>query len=97
VVGLQFVKIVFWGLVPFSLIDPLSFIINAKLHYKELLYVYIFAVSVSVSCYAFLYFNKLGSLINYSYVNVIFFSTVSLGYVIYFFTKGWRSLYVTDN
>jgi O-antigen/teichoic acid export membrane protein len=95
-VGVHFVKIVFWGLVPFSLIDPISFIINAKLHYKELLYVYIFALTVSVSCYAFLYFNKLGSLINYSYVNVIFFSTVSLGYVIYFFTKGRRTLYLTD-
>jgi O-antigen/teichoic acid export membrane protein len=92
--GVQFVKIVFWGLVPFSLIDPISFIINAKLHYKELLYVYIFALVVSISCYAFLYFHKRGSLINYSYVNVIFFSTVSLGYLIYFFTKGRKTLYL---
>lgn len=95
-IGVTFVKIVFWGLVPFSLIDPISFIINAKLHYKELLYVYIFALVVSVSSYAFLYFNRRGSLINYSYVNVIFFSTVSLGYVIYFFTKGKRTLYISD-
>ena len=88
--GIQYVKIVFWGLLPFTLVDPISILINAKLHYKELLYVYIFAVLISSGSYAYLYFNHLGSLKSYSYVNVIFFSSVSVGYLVYFLTNGRR-------
>lgn len=90
--GVQYVHIIFWGLVLFTLIDPISFVINAKLHYKELLYIYLFGLTVSIGSYSFLYFNQLGSLTNYAYVNVIFFSAVSLGYIVYFITKGKRSL-----
>jgi O-antigen/teichoic acid export membrane protein len=88
--GVYYVQIVFVGLVVFTLIDPISFIINAKLHYRELLYIYIGALSISSLCYCFLYFNKLGSLINYSYVNVIFYISVSVGYIIYFSSKGLK-------
>lgn len=97
IVGLRYVYIVFYGLVLFTLIDPISFIINAKLHYKFLIYVYLISVFVSAVCYSFLYFNRIGSLLNYSYVNLIFYSTVSLGYFVYLFTKGWKSLKFIEN
>jgi O-antigen/teichoic acid export membrane protein len=86
--GIKYVKIVFVGLFFFTLVDPISFIINAKLHYKELLYIYIGSLVVSAISYCFLYFNNFGSLVNYSFVNVIFYISVSLGYVVYFFRKG---------
>lgn len=86
--GVHYVQIIFIGLVVFTLIDPISFIINAKLHYRELLLIYIGALSISSLCYCFLYFSKQGSLINYSYVNVIFYMSVSTGYVTYFLLKG---------
>lgn len=86
--GVKYVQIVFYGLVIFTLTDPISYIINAKLHYKQLLSIYIIALAVSIVSYSFLYFNKLGSLVNYSYVNVIFYVTMSMGYVLYFVRKG---------
>lgn len=93
VAGIKYVQIVFVGLVFFTLIDPISFIINAKLHYKELLYIYLGALIVSILSYSFLYFNKLGSLINYSYVNVIFYLSVSFGYIFYFILKGSKGYF----
>lgn len=94
--GVQYVHVIFWGLVAFTLADPITFIINAKLHYKQLLFVYILALFVSMTSYAFLYYNKLGTLVTYSYVNVLFFLSVSVGYMAYFVTKGRRTLYLAD-
>lgn len=91
--GIKYVQIVFIGLVFFTLIDPISFIINAKLHYRELLYIYMGALAVSILCYSFLYFNKLGSLVNYSYVNVLFYLSVSFGYILYFIVKGSKGYF----
>ncbi len=94
--GIKYVQIVFVGLVFFTLIDPISFIINAKLHYRELLYIYIGALIISISYYTFLYLYKLGSLVNYSYVNVLFYLSVSFGYIIYFFLKGSKGYFNKD-
>ncbi|MDL2143328.1 hypothetical protein QQY79_12415 [Flavobacterium tructae] len=88
--GVHYVQIVFIGLVVFTLIDPISFIINAKLHYRELLFIYMGALSISSLCYCLLYFTKRGSLINYSYVNVVFYVSVSTGYIVYFLLKGMK-------
>ena len=90
--GVQYVYIVFYGLVFFTLIDPISFIINAKLHYRELVQIYIFSVLMSIICYWYIYSNGIGSLLNYSYVNLVFYISISLGYVIYYFFKGKKSL-----
>lgn len=91
--GIAYVNIVFFGLVPYTLINPISFIANAKLHYKELLFIYIVALVITLSCYIYIYLNKLGSLISYSYVNVLFFIVIALGYFFYFMIKGRKSLY----
>ncbi|WP_146610812.1 polysaccharide biosynthesis protein [Pedobacter cryoconitis] len=91
--GVHYVHIVFIGLILFTLIDPISFLINAKLHYKALICIYIGSVLISLSAYAFLYINKMGSLVNYSYVNVLFYSSITIGYLFYFFTIGRKSLY----
>jgi O-antigen/teichoic acid export membrane protein len=91
--GIEYVQIVFIGLVFFTLIDPISFIINAKLHYRDLIYIYIGSLTVSILCYSFLYYNKLGSLVNYSYVNVLFYLSVSFGYILYFVLKGSKGYF----
>lgn len=91
--GIKYVQIVFIGLVFFTIIDPISFIINAKLHYKELLYIYIGALTISFIFYSFLYLNKLGSLENYSYVNVLFYISISFGYILYFVLKGQKGYF----
>ena len=90
--GVQYVHIVFYGLVFFTLIDPISFIINAKLHYRDLVYIYIFSVLMSIICYWYIFSNGIGSLLNYSYVNLVFYISISIGYVIYYFFKGKKSL-----
>ena len=95
--GVKYVQIVFLGLAFFALIDPISFIMNAKLHYKELIYIYIYSLIVSIFSYSFIYFNKIGSLINYSYVNVIFYLSVSFGYVLYFIRRGSKYFFEIKN
>lgn len=90
--GVHYVQIVFFGLLLFTLIDPISFVINAKLHYKALIMIYLGSVLVSLLTYCFIYFNKMGSLINYSYVNVLFYSSITIGYLLYFFILGKKSL-----
>ncbi|MFA4870259.1 MAG: hypothetical protein WC623_18820 [Pedobacter sp.] len=94
--GIRYVQIVIVGLLFFTLLDPISFVINAKLHYRELLFIYISALLISVLCYCFLYFNRLGSLESYSYVSVIFYLSVSLGYIMYFLLKGIKSYNVNN-
>lgn len=91
--GVSFVKIIFWGLSVFTLVDPITFVLNAKLHYKELITIYLVALFLSFSCYFYLYFNNLSSLTNFAYVNVVFFTCVACGYILYFLLKGNRSLY----
>lgn len=91
--GVHYVQIIFIGLIFFTLIDPVSFVINAKLHYKPLLTIYIISVSISLMAYGVLYFGKLGSLTSYSYVNVLFYSTIAIGYIAYFLIIGRKSLY----
>lgn len=90
--GVKYVHIVFFGLLFFTLIDPISFVINAKLHYKALIMIYLISVALSLSAYCFIYFNKIGSLLNYSYVNVLFYSSISISYLVYFFVLGKKSL-----
>ena len=90
--GVQYVQIIFYGLVFFTLIDPISFIINAKLHYRELIYIYLISVLISIISYSYIYFNGIGTLLNYSYVNLIFYISVSIGYFVYFIFKGRKSL-----
>lgn len=86
--GIKYVNVILYGLIVFTLIDPISFLINAKLHYRQLLYIYLFALGISVLSYAYVYYSKIGSLIHYSYINVLFFVAVSLGYITYYFLKG---------
>ena len=95
-IGVSFVKIIFWGLSIYTLVDPITFILNAKLHYKELITIYLVSLIFSLTSYFYLYFNNLSSLTNFAYVNVIFFTCVALGYILYFFVKGKNSLYIHD-
>jgi O-antigen/teichoic acid export membrane protein len=96
IIGVSFVKIIFWGLCLYTLIDPISFVLNAKLHYKELVVIYSVALVFSLSCYLYLYLNGLSSLRNFAYVNVVFFVCVAIGYILYFQLKGKRTLYNND-
>ncbi|SEG17744.1 lipopolysaccharide biosynthesis protein [Flavobacterium urumqiense] len=94
--GVSYVKIIFWGLCLFVLMDPITFVLNANLHYKEEIIIYSCALATSLSSYTFLYFNKLSSLTNFAYVNLVFIITVSIGYFIYFQSKGKYTLYKND-
>jgi O-antigen/teichoic acid export membrane protein len=96
IIGVSFVKIIFWGLCLYTLVDPVTFVLNAKLHYKELIIIYSVALMISLSSYLYLYLNKLCSLTNFAYVNVAFLSCVAIGYFIYFQLKGKNSLYHHD-
>jgi O-antigen/teichoic acid export membrane protein len=95
-IGVSFVKIIFLGLSIYTLVDPITFILNAKLHYKELITIYLVSLIFSLTSYFYLYFNNLSSLTNFAYVNVIFFTCVALGYILYFLGKGKNSLYIHD-
>jgi O-antigen/teichoic acid export membrane protein len=96
IVGVSFVKIIFWGLCLYTLVDPITFVLNAKLHYKELVIIYTVSLIVSLSCYLYLYVNQLSSLRNFAFVNVIFLVCVALGYIVYFQVKGKKTFYYND-
>jgi O-antigen/teichoic acid export membrane protein len=96
IIGISYVKIIFWGLCLYILMDPITFVLNANLHYKEELIIYSFALATSLSSYVYLYINKLSSLTNFAYVNVVFIVAVSIGYFIYFQFKGKKTLYKND-
>ncbi len=96
IIGISYVKIVFWGLCIYTLVDPITFVLNAKLHYKELVIIYTVSLIASLSSYLYLYTNQLSSLRNFAFVNVIFLVCVALGYIVYFRLKGKKTLYYHD-
>jgi hypothetical protein len=86
--GIKYVNIIFIGLILYCLIDPISFLINARLDYKQLITIYIYAIIISLASYAFIFYSRIGSLIYYSYVNLLFFISLFLGYIVYIIFNG---------